>query len=551
MKAVSSNATGHGFKHWWDVIRFKALHSLQTHTVILVVAVTLVVAAVFSMVSLYSVRSSLFEQVKSNSLNDFSNEVTHVRGALNAADISDEAQYQQLVNETASSIQNNSTTNLLGVYIFRQTVSGDEITPVSTEPTYGSLISSDIRESVLNDEGDNVFYKPVRITEVGGNREPGAVLGTRLQFGAMGDLELFSLYTYGNEEKSLTQIQRSLLGICLTLSVFLGVLVLLVLRRIILPITHVADAAETMAAGDLGVRVHVDRKDEIGTLQRSFNELAGSLSQKIDELEQAELAQKRFVSDVSHELRTPVTTMRMASDLLVARKGSFEPSTKRTVELLSGQIERFRKMLNDLLVISRYDAGGSALDLVESDIRETIRSVVEQVRPIADVNATELNVKLPSSLCLVKMDVRRVTRILRNLLLDSIDFSLGKPVDIRLALNDTAVVVSIRDHGTGMEKSQLVHIFERFWRGDPSRSRTTGGSGLGLSIALADTKAHHGDIHVRSCLGEGTWFLVILPLNPDQPALKEEELPLDFCGEPDSFATLGDFGITSTRQIEA
>lgn len=139
MKTVSSSAAHHGFRHWVDVLRFKALHSLQAHTVILVVAVTLVIAAVFSMGSLFSVRSSLLEQVKSNSLNDFSNEITRVRGALNAADVSNEAQYQQLVDETASSIQNSSTTNLLGVYIFRQTISGDEITPVSTEPTYGSL----------------------------------------------------------------------------------------------------------------------------------------------------------------------------------------------------------------------------------------------------------------------------------------------------------------------------------------------------------------------------------------------------------------------------
>lgn len=415
----------------------------------------------------------------------------------------------------------------------------------------GPWISPDIRESVLNDEDNSVFYKPVRIASATGNDEPGAVLGTRLQFGTMGNLELFSLYTYGNEEKSLTQIQRSLLGICLTLSVFLGVLALLVLRRIILPITHVADAAETMAAGDLAVRVQVDRKDEIGTLQRSFNELAGSLSQKIDELEKAEVAQKRFVSDVSHELRTPITTMRMASDLLVGRKGSFEPSTRRTVELLSGQIDRFGKMLDDLLIISRYDAGNSTLDLVESDIRETIRSVVEQVGPIADVNDTQLRVNLPAGLCMIKIDTRRVTRILRNLLIDSIDFSLGKPIDIGLAMNGQAVVVSIRDHGTGMDKGQLGHIFERFWRGDPSRSRTTGGSGLGLSIALADAKAHRGDIRVRSRVGEGTWFLVILPLDPAQPALKDEDLPLDFCGEADSFAVRGSFGLTASRQIEA
>ncbi|MDF7663688.1 MtrAB system histidine kinase MtrB [Bifidobacterium sp. ESL0763] len=529
---------------WASRLRFEVLHSLQAHVVVFGVVVSLLVAAIFSMVSLLWVRSSLFEQVRGDSRNDFSNQVTRVRSTLNSADVSDAAQYQQLVNETASSIQNDGATNLLGVYVFSHTVSGDEITPVSTSPAYTSLVGDDIRAKVLDDDGNNVYYQPVRIPGSGGRHGPGAILGTRLQFGSMGDLELFSLYSYGAEERSLTRIQLSLLGICLMLSALVGILVWFFLRRIVMPVKRVADAAESMAEGDLDARVRIDRKDEIGVLQRSFDEMAISLGQKIDELEHAGQAQRRFVSDVSHELRTPITTMRMASDLLVERKGDFNPSTRRTVELLSGQIGRFQKMLDDLLLISRYDAGKLTLDLVETDLREPVRSAVEQVRAIAEANDTPLRLDLPATRCLAKVDARRIVRIVRNLLTDSIDFSLHRPIEIRLAVNARAAAIGVRDHGTGMGVDQLPHIFERFWRGDSSRSRTTGGSGLGLSIALADAKVHHGDIHVRSKPGEGTWFLVVLPLDPDQPPLHDDEPPIAFCGAPDSFETTGGFGAT-------
>ncbi|WEV53656.1 MtrAB system histidine kinase MtrB [Bifidobacterium sp. ESL0704] len=536
-----------GFRRFVALTRFRILHSLKAHAVIIVVSVSMVVAIVFSMVSLISVRSSLFEQVKADSRNDFSNQVIRVRSTLNAADVTTDVQYQQLVNEAASSIQSDGASNLMGVYVFSHTISGEELTPVSTEPAYASLVGGGIRGSVLADDNENIYYEPVRIHGVEGEAQPGAVLGTRLQFGSTGDFELFSLYSYGSEERSLTQIQMSLLWICLILSILVGVSVWLVLRRIVGPVKTVADAAETMANGDLDVRVDVNRKDEIGVLQRSFNELASSLGQKIGELEQAGSVQKRFVSDVSHELRTPITTMRMASDLLVDKKQDFPESTRRSIELLSGQIDRFQKMLDDLLLISRYDAGNLTMDFEETDICESIRMVVGQVKPIADANKTQIKLELPHTQCLVKIDPRRIVRILRNILVDSIDFSLSKPIEVRLSANRKAVVISIRDHGTGMDKEQLTHIFERFWRGDPSRSRATGGSGLGLSIALADAKIHNGDIHVHSRVGEGTWFLVLLPLDPGQPALDAEDLPLDFSGDSDSFDMVGGFGVMTSQ----
>ena len=140
-----------------------------------------------------------------------------------------------------------------------------------------------------------------------------------------GNLEFFAIYSYTFQQQSLTQIQLSLVVICALLSIVVGVVIWLVIRGIVRPIERVAAASETLASGNLDMRVTVNRKDELGVLQQSFNTMADALNQKIDELEEASVFQKRFVSDVSHELRTPVTTMRMASDLLEMKKDGFDP----------------------------------------------------------------------------------------------------------------------------------------------------------------------------------------------------------------------------------
>ena len=129
------------------------------------------------------------------------------------------------------------------------------------------------------------------------------------------------------------------------------------------------------------------------------------------------------------------------------------------------------------------------------------------------------------------VDARRICRIVRNLLANAIDFAEGRPVEVRLAVNRAMVVISVRDYGVGMTTSQCERIFDRFWRGDPSRARTTGGTGLGMAIVLADVRLHGGDISVRSQMGKENG-----PVNVAQA-------PIRFSAENDGFCTVGGFGI--------
>ncbi|WP_165776681.1 MtrAB system histidine kinase MtrB [Bifidobacterium simiarum] len=522
-------------------IRTSVTRSLQCRVIFSIAVVTLVVAAGFSTASFVSVRSSLMEQATSQAQKDFADEMDRAQANLDSADLSNDSDAQRLISDLASSLQDDGSSNLLGIYIVGEGEGGADLIPVSTDPNYLSLVSESMRRQVLQSSAGEMFYQPVGFDNEDRHDLPGAILGGLLSRPDGGSLSLFAAYSYEIQQTTVTNIEFALLVSCLLMSIVVGVIIWRVMRGIVKPVRNVASTAEKLASGDLSARAEVTRRDEIGVLQQSFNAMADSLNEKIDELETVSSMQRRFVSDVSHELRTPVTTIRMASDLLEARKDGFEPSTARTVELLSEQTSRFQQMLADLLEISRYDAGSASADLVETDIRIPIGDAVDDVREIAQARQVVLAVTMPDYPIAADMDSRRITRIIRNLLGNAIDFAEDKPVEVRLAANGRAVTVSVRDFGVGIDPENLEHIFDRFWRADTSRSRLTGGTGLGLSIAMQDTMLHHGDLTVRSCLGEGTWFLLTIPVRAnDDRRLAPEDHPVRFI-ESSYPAVVGDF----------
>ena len=283
--------------------RAEVRRSLQARTVALTVILTLAVAIVFSGVSMVSVRASLLTQITSQSRADYSNMVQQAQTSLDAADVSATVQIQQLVNDLASSLQSEGPSNLIGVYLWSRDTNSRAIIPVSTEPSYQSLISDDIRSSVASDLDDSVFYQPVEIpgdSGMSGSGTPAAVLGTVLDFGVAGNLEFFAIL-FVHVPAAVLDADSAQSGGHLCVAVHCG-------GRSNLagdswhraPIERWQRPRETLASGNLDMRVTVNRKDELGVLQQSFNTMADALNQKVDELEEASVFQKRFVSDVSH-----------------------------------------------------------------------------------------------------------------------------------------------------------------------------------------------------------------------------------------------------------
>jgi two-component system sensor histidine kinase MtrB len=239
--------------------------------------------------------------------------------------------------------------------------------------------------------------------------------------------------------------------------------------------------------------------------------MAESIQRQIRQLEDFGALQRRFTSDVSHELRTPLTTVRMAADVLHASRAQFPPGLARSTELLVDELDRFETLLADLLEISRLDAGVEDLVAEYVDVRGIVDRAVESVRRIAETAGSELVVELPATEVVAEVESRRVERILRNLLANAIDHGEGRPVTLRLAFDDDAIAVIVRDHGVGLRPGEAELVFNRFWRADPSRNRHTGGTGLGLAISLEDARLHGGGLDAWGEPGSGACFRLTLP----------------------------------------
>jgi two-component system sensor histidine kinase MtrB len=206
----------------------------------------------------------------------------------------------------------------------------------------------------------------------------------------------------------------------------------------------------------------------------------------------------------------------MAADVLYESRGDFPPAMSRSAEILTGQLERFERLLADLLEISRYDARAAILEPDTVDVAGLVRTTAAEFADAALRAGTRIDVDIRGDLTasgglLAEVDPRRVARILRNLLANAIDYAEGAPIEVAVVASVDTVAIRVLDHGTGLRSGDSERVFDRFWRADPSRSRATGGTGLGLSIAREDARLHGGELVAWGHQGEGASFRLLLP----------------------------------------
>ncbi len=359
----------------------------------------------------------------------------------------------------------------------------------------------------------------------------GLIVGEPISVRA-GFFELYYLFPLTAEQATIGIVQRTVLIAGLGLVLFVVLIALLVTRQVVRPVRVAAQTAERLAAGDLRQRIKVEGSDDIARLGQSFNAMAGSLQRQIRRLEELSRLQRRFTSDVSHELRTPLTTIRMAAELLHEGRADFPPELARSTELLTTELDRFETLLADLLEISRYDAGVARLETETLDVRNVIVNAVDASRMLAERHGSEIVIDSEATPVVVEMDPRRIERVLRNLLGNALDHGEGLPVVITVRGDAEAVAITVRDHGVGLKPGEAGLVFNRFWRGDPSRSRLTGGTGLGLAISLEDARLHGGWLQAWGERGRGAQFRLTLPRSTGVE-LEGSPLPL----EPDEVST--------------
>lgn len=384
-----------------------------------------------------------------------------------------------------------------------------ESAAVSVGSTSAGAIPSALRRAVQHGNLA-VQYAPVQATGTGGPLVRGLIVGEPVQ-APTGLFELYYLFPLTAEQQTIALVQRTALISGIALVILVLAIALLVTRQVVEPVRVAAVTAGRLAGGDLSQRIKVRGSDDLARLGRSFNDMAGSLQRQIRRLEELSRLQRRFTSDVSHELRTPLTTIRMATELLHANRGEFPGELARSVELLQTELDRFEALLGDLLEISRYDAGAARLDSETVDIRGIVATTVDAFRVLAQRNGSELRVEEPDYPVTADVDPRRVERVLRNLIGNALDHGEGRPIVVTIGCDDEAVAVAVRDHGVGLRPGEAGLVFNRFWRGDPSRSRLTGGTGLGLAISLEDARLHDGWLQAWGERGRGADFRLTLP----------------------------------------
>jgi two-component system, OmpR family, sensor histidine kinase MtrB len=387
-------------------------------------------------------------------------------------------------------------------------------------------ISADLRDAV--DDSADPHRQYGTIVRPDGSTESALIIGKRLTDNQGNQYQLYYLFPFTQEEKSLGLVTGTIATAGLFVVVLLCAIAWLVVRQVVTPVRMAARIAERLAAGHLRERMKVSGEDDIARLGESFNKMARNLQLKIQQLEELSRMQRRFVSDVSHELRTPLTTVRMAAEFIHESRDEFDPATARSAELLLSQLDRFESLLGDLLEISRFDAGAAHLEAEQTDLRDVVHRVVEGAELLAERRGGRLLVRGDARPVVAEVDPRRIERVVRNLVVNAIEHGEGRDVVVRLAASRDggAVAVAVRDYGIGLRPGEVERVFNRFWRADPARARTTGGTGLGLSIAVEDAHLHGGRLEAWGEPGGGAQFRLTLPRATGGP-LRGSPLPLE------------------------
>jgi len=299
-------------------------------------------------------------------------------------------------------------------------------------------------------------------------------------------------------------VHRYLLWACLAAVILAVVLSFVMMRRILAPLTRMTVVTREIAAGNFAERVPVGTQDEVGQLAQAFNRMASSL-EKIENL------RRTLMIDVAHELRTPLTNIR---GYLEALTDGVLPPSASTFALLQDETMRLVQLVEDVLQLARADAARGSLNIEPIDLREAIDTAVETFLPTFNRKSVVVKHHVPQGPVTVPADRARTARILRNLTDNAARYTPQYgTVDIRIELGAEQVRVDFSNDGNELIAADLPYLFERFFRGEKSRSRQHGGAGIGLAIVKELVEAHGGTVGADLTDGRvRIWFA--LPLDP-------------------------------------
>ena len=341
--------------------------------------------------------------------------------------------------------------------------------------------------------GTPVFYVGIPVVQALGGAQPTPT-----------GLEVYSRVDLSQQQQAIDKLALGswqVAGLALPIAVALA---LLAARQVLRPVRALNTAARQLGHGRLDVRLQVKGSDELAQLVTTFNNTAAELERTVGTLRAMEADARRFVADVSHELRTPLAAMNAVTDVLDEDAEQLPPDTAVAARLVSAETRRLTRLVQDLVEISRFDAGRAELRLEQVDLAAGITDTLTARGWAA---GDDLVVELPPGIT-ATLDRRRLDLVVANLVGNAMRHG-APPVEVRLRADGGDVVLEVTDHGPGIRPDMLTQVFDRFTKADTARARSEG-SGLGLSLARENARLHGGEL-VAANTGSGARFTLRLP----------------------------------------
>jgi signal transduction histidine kinase len=296
-------------------------------------------------------------------------------------------------------------------------------------------------------------------------------------------------------------------GIAIVLGYFLS-------STLIKRIDLLNNAARSIQQGNLQARVPIRGKDELAALAITFNDMASRLQEAAHKQQELESLRRDLIAWAGHDLQTPLASIRAIVEALADGMIEDPDTVQRYLRTAQRDIQNLSLLIDDLFQMAQLDAGGLPLNREKASLTDLISDTLEGFSELAVKQGITLEGKVEPGIDPVDMDVQRIGRVLNNLIGNALRYTPeGGIVIVQASLVPGGVEVKVKDNGEGIMPEDLPHVFERFYRGEKSRSRSTGGSGLGLAIAHGIIEAHHGQIFVDSIPGQGTQFRFTLPVS--------------------------------------
>jgi two-component system sensor histidine kinase MtrB len=317
-------------------------------------------------------------------------------------------------------------------------------------------------------------------------------------------LEVYAAVSLTQQQTAIDDLARQAWLYSALVLPFAVAVALLAARQVLRPVRALNTAASQLGRGRLDVRLRVKGSDELAQLVTTFNNTAAELERTVGTLRSMEADARRFVADVSHELRTPLAAMNAVTDVLDEDAGQLPPDTAVAARLVSAETRRLTRLVQDLIEISRFDAGRAELRREELDVAA---AVTDSLTARGWEPGDDLVTDLPSGVT-ARLDRRRLDIVVANLVGNAVRHG-APPVEVVLRVVGGDVVLTVTDHGPGVPEEALPRVFDRFAKADTARARSEG-SGLGLSIARENARLHGGDIFAANT-GTGARFELRLP----------------------------------------